>query len=89
MHVCVHVYLHADHEAILFSKLSDIWPGSDPKRLEWRSPVWGGMVDIGVRVVGVGTRVNCRDRYCERTYNDFWQKVLFFFFYQKERGVGG
>lgn len=30
----MHVHIHADHEATLFSELSDIWPRSDPKRLD-------------------------------------------------------
>lgn len=34
--VCVCVYTHADHGAILFCELSDIWPRSEPKGWRWR-----------------------------------------------------
>lgn len=78
--MCTHVYLHAAHEAVLFSKLSDIWPGSVPKGpgdgevecvLGGRR---GGEVGERKKVRGGGERsggtlANCTDRHCERTYN--------------------
>lgn len=50
--VCAYVYLHADHEAVLFSELSDIWPGSEPKGLRSGRGVRGG-VEGGERERGV------------------------------------
>lgn len=42
--VCARVFIsNADHEAVLFSELSDIWPGSEPVGVTgWRGMRSGG-----------------------------------------------
>lgn len=72
------VYFHADHEAVLFSELSDIWPGSEPKGLRWRVVLWGDVEggeqgEKGER--SGGTIVNCTARICEWTYNGSARKT--------------